>query len=203
MRTLTRKVAFDGEWTSEDAAFVTDLFDSMAAGWTADHDLPDRYAPLVDALARGPVPGPEPDSVCVELGSGTGLGTRHLVGRFGSVVAVDLALDMLRHAPDGTAWRVRADSARLPVADGSVDAVVLVNMLLFPGEVDRVLAPGGVLVWVNTMAEVTPIHLRADEVHDALPGRWDVVHSRAGSGSWAVAARVSVSEPEVAAGELG
>lgn len=188
MRTLTRQVAFDGVWTDEDAAFVSGLFDSMASEWTANHDRDGRYDPLVDAFERG-VEEDAPASVAVELGSGTGLGTRHLIGRFDTVVAIDLALDMLRHAPDGQAWRIQADSSRLPLADGSADAVVLVNMLLFPHEIDRVLAPAGVLVWVNTMAEVTPIHLRADEVRAALPGRWNVVHSRAGSGTWAVASR--------------
>jgi hypothetical protein len=63
-------------------------------------------------------------------------------------------------------------------------------MLLFPLEIDRLLAPGGTLVWVNTVAEQTPIHLSPAEVHDALPGEWAVSHSRAGSGLWATAVRL-------------
>ena len=62
-------------------------------------------------------------------------------------------------------------------------------MLLFPVEIDRVLAPDGVLVWVNTSGEHTPIHLTAAEVERALPGAWDVVASSAGRGTWAVARR--------------
>jgi len=185
MRTLTRQVAFDRVWSPQDAAFVAELFGSMAAGWTESHDLAGRYEPLVDALTRCELAG----GVCVELGSGTGLGTRHLVDRFDAVVAVDLALDMLRHAPVNSASRLQGDSSRLPLRNGAADVVVLVNMLLFPVEIDRILSPGGSLVWVNTMAELTPIHLSAEEVHDALPGEWAVVHSRAGSGLWATAVR--------------
>lgn len=157
----------------------------MAADWTESHDVAGRYDPLVDAIDRCDVSG----RVCVELGSGTGLGTRHLVDRFDTVVAIDLALDMLRHAPRRSASRVQGDSSRLPLKDAAADVVVLVNMLLFPVEIDRILAPGGSLVWVNTVAERTPIHLDAEEVHDALPGEWAVVHSRAGAGLWATAVR--------------
>ena len=185
MRTLTRRVAFERTWTRDDAAFVSSLFDSMAEGWTASHDVADRYEPLTDALHRADLGG----GICVELGSGTGLGTRHLHERFDSLVTLDLALEMLRNAPADLSGRVQGDSSRLPIRSGAADVVVLVNMILFPNEIDRVLAPGGSLVWVNTMAERTPIHLSAEEVHDALPGDWAVVHSRAGSGLWATAVR--------------
>ncbi len=185
MRALTRRVAFERAWSSEDAVFVTSLFDSMADGWTDGHDIAGRYDPLVDALRRSDLSG----GVCVELGSGTGLGTRHLHERFDTVVAVDLALEMLRNAPAEVGPRLQGDSSRLPLRSGAADVVVLVNMLLFPLEVERILATGGSLVWVNTVAERTPIHLSAEEVHDALPGEWDVTHSRAGAGLWATALR--------------
>lgn len=185
MRVITRRVAFERQWDAADAERVSALFDSMADGWTASHDLPDRYAPLVDALDRSAIGG----GVCVELGSGTGLATRHLQERFDSVTAMDLAFDMLRAAPAELAARVQADSSRLPLPDESVDVLVLVNMLLFPLEVERVLRHEGAMVWVNTVGESTPIHLSAREVHDALPGSWNVTHSRAGAGIWAVARR--------------
>ena len=62
-------------------------------------------------------------------------------------------------------------------------------MLLFPDEVDRVLAPDGPLIWVNTLAEETPIHLMPEEVVAALPGAWRAVAGRAGTGLWCVARR--------------
>jgi len=58
-----------------------------------------------------------------------------------------------------------------------------------PAEVDRVLTRCGALVWVNTGGEATPIHLTAEELLEALPGSWDAVASRAGTGTWAVAHR--------------
>lgn len=188
MRKVTRQVAFDGGWDDERAAKVAELFDSMAGGWTADHDSPERLAPLVDALERGDVPSGR----VLELGSGTGLGTgvlRRCLG--GPIVALDLAMEMLRNAPPEYAPRLRGDAASLPVADDSVDVVVLLNALLFAGEVDRVLAPGGVVVWVNTMGDQTPIHLPAEDVLAALPGGWTGVASRAGTGTWLVARRAT------------
>ena len=64
-------------------------------------------------------------------------------------------------------------------------------MLLFPEEVDRVLARGGSLLWINTMADETPIHLSAEQVVAALPGEWHASASRAGTGSWCVVRRAS------------
>ena len=91
-----------------------------------------------------------------------------------------------------------ADGARLPLADGAADAVVLVNCFLFPAEVDRVLAPDGVVVWVNSSGAETPIHLPPDDVVDGAPGPVGgrAVPARA-SGIWcvAVAAPPSVDSP--------
>jgi hypothetical protein len=93
---------------------------------------------------------------------------------------------MIRLVPPGPALPVQADGSRLPLADGALGALILVNMFLFPAEVDRVLAPPGVVVWVNSRGPETPIHLTADEVDRALPGSWDGVSSQAGWGTWSV-----------------
>lgn len=182
MRVVTREVAFDPVgWTPERSAKVAELFDALAPGWHT-HDASGRDDPLLDALARGNVP----TGRALELGSGTGFGTRHLVGHFTEVVALDLSMAMLALAPPETGVRVQGDAVALPVADDSVDAVVLVNALLFPAEVDRVLRPGGVVVWVNTIGDQTPIHLPADDVAEALPGEWAGVESEASWGTWTV-----------------
>ena len=83
---------------------------------------------------------------------------------------MDISSEMIRLVPDGPALPVQGDGSRLPFADGSIDALILVNMFLFPAEVDRVLAATGVVVWVNSRGPETPIHLTADEVDQALPG---------------------------------
>ncbi len=97
---------------------------------------------------------------------------------------------MLRLAPADVGHRVLADGSRLPLAAGAADAVVLVNCFLFPDEVDRVLAPDGVVVWVNSSGAETPIYLPPDDVVAALPGRWDGrgEHRRPGR-SWCVLRR--------------
>jgi SAM-dependent methyltransferase len=125
----------------------------------------------------------------LEIGSGTGLGTAWLSARYDLLVAVELSSEMLRHSPPDPASKVQADAAALPVASGSVDAVILVNMLLFPAEVARVLKPDGALVWVNTSGDRTPIHLSADEVDEAMPGDWNGLASEAAWGTWAVLRR--------------
>ena len=185
MRAVTRQVAFEGGWSPGRAAKVAELFDSLAADWaTRDRDA-NRAAPIRDALDRGDLPLA---GRWAELGSGTGAGTAALDGRIARLVALDLSAEMLAHAPD-LAPKVRADSSKLPFPDGSLDGALLVNMLLFPGEVDRILAPGGVLVWVNTHGDQTPIHLPPDDVVAALPGSWTGVTAKAGTGLWAAVRR--------------
>ena len=77
----------------------------------------------------------------------------------------------------------------MPLRDGSADVVILENMLLFPQEVARVLAPDGALVWVNSLGAGTPIYLPAEDVALAMPGNWSGVASEAGWGTWCVLRR--------------
>jgi len=187
MRAVTRAVAFEPDgWTPERQAEVVALFDSLAPEWTT-RDVAGRELPIVDALDRGltALP-PARRSRAVELGGGTGLYSSIMAEHFASLVTVDLSWEMVRLVPDGPAFPVQGDGSRLPMADGSLDALVLVNMFLFPAEVERVLSSEGVVVWVNSRGAETPIHLTADEVDRALPGHWDGVASQAGWGTWSV-----------------
>lgn len=183
MRKLTRAAALGEPWTAEDALRVAEVFDGLAPDWTERHVDPVKAAVVNDAIDRG---GPPLDGRWLELGSGTGAGTRLLHARGVEQVSVDLSTGMLTHAPDGLAPKVRADSSQLPFADHMFDAVLLINMLLFPREVDRVLRSGGAVVWVNTLGDQTPIHLPPADVERALPGDWSGAESRAGTGLWAV-----------------
>ena len=185
MRLLTRAVAFGEPWTAENAGRVESLFDGLAAGWTEEHVDDTKAAPVNDALDRG---GMQLTGDWLEVGSGTGAGARVLRERIDSVVCVDLSMEMLRHAPD-IAPRARADAAALPFADDSFDAVLLINMLLFPDEIDRVLRRRGTVVWVNTLGDQTPIHLPPSDVLDALPGAWAGTTAKAGTGFWLAAHR--------------
>ena len=189
MRAVTRAVAFDPDgWTPERQAEVVELFDSLAPDWNS-RDVPGRELPLLDALDRGLAAAPAAAArrhLAIELGGGTGLDSAHLAAQVDTVVTLDISPEMLARIPDGPTVPVQGDGSRLPLADGSVDALVLVNMFLFPQEAERVLAPDGVIVWVNSRGTETPIHLTADEVDAALPGRWDGVGSQAGWGTWSV-----------------
>lgn len=185
MRRLTRATASGAAWNVTDAALVQEIFDSRAAGWSEDHVDPVKAAPVHDALERGDLPL---DGSWLELGSGTGAGARAVAGRVDSIVCTDLSAEMLRHAPD-IAPRIRADASALPFTGGSFDVVLLINMLLFPHEVDRVLRPDGRVLWINTLGDQTPIHLPPADVLDALPGSWSGTTARAGTGFWLSARR--------------
>ncbi|HEX2850565.1 MAG TPA: class I SAM-dependent methyltransferase [Acidimicrobiales bacterium] len=185
MRKVTSQVAFEPDgWTPERAAKVAALFDDLAPTWN-QRGTADRTEALDDALARG---GPFlHQAPCLEAGCGTGLITPLLAEHFPVVIALDLAFEMLCRAPsDLPAPRVHGDSSRLPLPSASMGTVVLVNAFLFPSEVERVLLPGGALVWVNTLGDRTPIHLPAEAVDRALGGGWEGVGAEAGWGTWAV-----------------
>ncbi|MCX4407048.1 MULTISPECIES: class I SAM-dependent methyltransferase [unclassified Streptomyces] len=127
-----------------------------------------------------------PDGTCLELGSGTGLFTPLLDSAFEWVISVDLAEQMLRQAAGRSPLRVRADASALPAADAQVAVIAANDMLLFPAGIARVLAPDGVLLWINRLGEDGPLYLPADDVAAALPGQWHAVEAQAGWGSWAV-----------------
>ena len=185
MRQLTRAMAFGETWTDDDAERVASIFDGLAPEWAERQVDTSKASPVIDAIERGGAPT---DVRWIELGSGTGAGHLILADRVSEHVSFDLSAEMLAHAPTNSA-RVRADSSRLPLADDVADVVLMINMILFPTEVDRILSPGGHIVWVNTRGDQTPIHLPPADVAAALPGEWTGLTSLAGSGLWAVVHR--------------
>lgn len=191
MRIATRRAAGldpDG-WTSDLRREVESYFDVLAGEWHT-RTSPERTAIVMDALVRGLDPMGPPGGMAVEVGSGVGTYSGLLAERFATVVAIDLSLAMLKLAPIRPAHRLQADGARLPVRDSSASAIVLINAFLFPAEVERVLSPEGVLVWVNSSGEQTPIYLSVDDLVGRLPGEWTGSASRAGEGQWCVLRRV-------------
>jgi len=189
MQELTRAIALEPDaWTPDRKAQIVSLFDTMASGWR-DRDRPERHDALRDALARG---GPFPSGWCVEVGSGTGNSTVDFRNAFADVVSLDLSREMLRLAP-AHGRQLQSDGSDLPVRTGSVAVVALVNMFLFPAEVARVLADDGVLLWVSTNGDGTPIYLPPADVVAALPGEWNGVTAEAGWGTWCTARRAGYS----------
>ncbi|MBQ4856022.1 malonyl-ACP O-methyltransferase BioC [Rhodanobacter sp. B2A1Ga4] len=110
----------------------------------------------------------------VDVGAGTGRGSALLKQKYpkAEVIAVDLALPMLRAAKQHNSWlkpfrRVCAEATHLPLADHSVD--VLYSNLCFQwvddlpalfGECMRVLKPGGFMAF-SSFGPDTLMELRA------------------------------------------
>ena len=185
IRKLTRAIAFGKEWTPEHAERMSDLFDGLAPEWSERNVDPVKAAPVRDALERADLPL---TGSWLEVGSGTGAGAKVLASQVGSLVCTDLSAGMLSYAP-ALAPRLQSDASALPFEADAFDAVMLINMMLFPGEIDRVLRPEGSLLWVNTLGDQTPIHLPAADVLEALPGDWQGTTAHAGTGFWLAARR--------------
>jgi len=172
-------------WSPELARQAVERYARLAPEWDGERGGY-RPVPLADALDRG---GPLPPGRCAEVGCGTGLLTPLLARVWSPVVCLDLSEDMLRRSR--AAWRVRADGSRLPLPDGVAAAVVLGDVPLFAGEVVRVLAAGGVVVWSNALGEDAPHHVPVATVLAALRrasggAPWSAVTAAAGWGLWAV-----------------
>lgn len=190
MRVMTRRIAGlePGGWNQEASREVASLFDGLAPEWHT-RTSPARTRVVRDAIARGLEPLLADHRLCAEVGSGIGTYSPLLSERFDVVLSIELSWEMLARAGDVTC-RIQADGERLPIAGGHADAVVLINAFLFPGEVERVLADGGVVLWVNSSGEETPIHLTTAEVAAALRFEVEGVESRAGAGTWCALRRV-------------
>lgn len=117
---------------------------------------PTRETPLVEGLARAE----RPVYRALDLGGGTGRGASAIRPE---TVVVDAAPGMLRRARSKGHAAVAGDATRLPVADDSVDAALVVDALhhmpdhpAVVAELSRVLRPGGVVV----VREFDPTTLR-------------------------------------------
>ncbi|MET8090573.1 class I SAM-dependent methyltransferase [Micromonospora sp. NPDC005220] len=105
-----------------------------------------------------------PNGVIVDLGCGTGRIARQLADTNRRVIAIDRSQQMLAQAgaalPADTTALLRCDARMVPVADGSVDAVVCSGVLHhipdWPAaiqEMSRILRPGGTMIVREPNAE--------------------------------------------------
>jgi ubiquinone/menaquinone biosynthesis C-methylase UbiE len=150
-------------------------FDRLASEWENIIDSDDHLAPYEAALDSL-----EPPRRALDLGTGTGAGAFALARRFSDaeVVGVDLSRRMIAEArgltPADLANRVRfeqADAAHLPFADGSFDLVAMSNMIPFFDELDRVVAPEGVVLLAFSSGAGTPIYVAPGRLRDELSRR--------------------------------
>ena len=154
-------------------------YDAAAA---LQHEVEARLLESLDYL-EDPKLARKPPRVVVDLGAGPGRASAAMRKRWprARVVALDLALPMLREAKSRSGWwrpfdRVCADVRALPFAEGSVD--VLFSSLCLQWIEDlpavfagfrRVLRPEGVLL-VSTFGPDTLYELRDAFAHaDAVP----------------------------------
>ncbi|WP_245962070.1 class I SAM-dependent methyltransferase [Stutzerimonas urumqiensis] len=122
--------------------------------------------------------------VALDIGAGSGQASRGLDRRFEQVIACDASEQQLR-ANQGwaTVMPVVCDAERLPVADSSVDLIIVAQALhwfatdAFFAETRRVLHPSGFFcAWCYGLIEVTPaINEVIRELHGVqLAGFWPV-----------------------------
>lgn len=127
------------------------------AGMRWDVAAFDTFAPVYDrlmwstdetTLRKGLACAERDVGRCVEVGGGSGRAAREI-----DATVLDPARGMLERARDRGLETVRGSAESLPLADGSVDAVLVVDAFHHFADHDaalaeaaRVLAPGGVLV---------------------------------------------------------
>lgn len=122
---------------------------------------PSVLGPLREALAGAP------GRRLVDVGGGTGNYSRALRGEGWEPLVIDRQPEMLAQAAAKGLETLEGDAQRLPLADASVDAVMLVSMLhhvenpaLALAEARRVLRPGGRLaLMVFTREDVAALWL--------------------------------------------
>jgi ubiquinone/menaquinone biosynthesis C-methylase UbiE len=148
------------------------MFDRMAPQWD-ELRVTERYlAPLgaaLDAVHGSP-------ARILDVGTGTGAAARVAAGRWpeADVLGLDMSPGMIdeARARGGANQRYEVgDASSLPVADSSIDLVVMVNMIPFFDELARVLVPGGTLVMAFSSGPDTPIWVPLDHVAAELETR--------------------------------
>ncbi len=191
---------------AERARVASESFHRQGADWDEMRAL-DLPAQAVEASLLARVPDHGIDRL-LDIGTGTGRVLELLAPRIRHGIGIDaskamLALARARLARAGLSHcAVRlADMYRLPLADASVDAVVLQMVLHYAeepagvvAEAARVLRPGGLLLVVDLLA-----HQRAD-LTARLAHRWpgftnDTLHQLMSSAGIAAAEPVAVPGP--------
>lgn len=174
------------------------MFDRIAPVWDQGRS-PEAFAPVEAALDLVSEP-----SRALDLGTGTGAVAFKVAERFpkAEVVGADLSPGMLiearRRISPELADRIQfdeADAERLPYPDEWFDLVTLANMIPFFDELDRVVAPGGWVVFGWSGGPQTPIYVPPEVLRRELGDRGytDLSEIAAGNGTGFVARKGTAS----------
>lgn len=151
----------------KDAALVQQMFDRVAPRYDLANAIfslgQDRHWRRVAAQAAAPQPG----DLVVDVAAGTGALATELADRGAQVLALDFSWNMVatgaRRGTDQRIWWCNGDGTRLPLPDGSVDAVTIAfGLRNLPdtqaglAEFARVTRPGGRLVVLEFSSPTWP-----------------------------------------------
>jgi len=142
-------------------------YDAVAQGFERHRTLPESVPPAVRAAVLAAVATPVPR--LLDLGAGTGRFGRPFVAAGDDYVGIDLSLGMLREFARSMARPrlAQADGERLPFADATFDAALMVQV--FGGmrgwrrvlaETRRVLRPHGVVMVGRVVAPADGLDAR-------------------------------------------
>jgi ubiquinone/menaquinone biosynthesis C-methylase UbiE len=172
------------------------FFDSLSERW--DCVYADTNVRTREWVATQPLP--KNTRTVLDVGCGTGVSSHEWAKRLGTggtVIAVDNSPGMVHYARhtrnhERVLW-VCGEAQKLPVSDGSVDAIMALHMWPHLDDKDatvrewfRVLRPGGMLhiVHLSSRATINAIHHHGDEPvkEDRLPSADDLAVFVAGHG---------------------
>lgn len=166
--------------------FLAETYDEMSAEWTVwAREQPWYAAPVATGLIHA-----QPTRLAVEVGCGTGQATTILDGLCPKVIATDINVSMLDGAPALPDTRyVAADVRRLPFRQGSVPLLVGLNAVPHVPEFQRVVAPGGQLLWCTSFGAGTPLYVGPDRLGELFGPGWRGDAGRSGHGEWLLLTR--------------
>ncbi len=147
-------------------------FGQIAADWDEKRVTPQHLLALEAAFERV-----EPPRRVLDLGTGSGAAARAAAARWpdARVVGVDVTPAMIgeataRATSDRETYLV-GDASALASEDGAFDLVLLMNMIPFFDELERVTAPGGNVVIAFSRGPATPIWVPLGRVRTELERR--------------------------------